>query len=191
MVCQAFNADFDGDQMAVHLPLTDEAQDEARLIMHSPRNLLKPATGEPIVNPDKDMVLGCYFATTIAEGKKGEGKLFTSDQEALLAYDFKHVDLQARVKVRLPKAKLEGKKPVDSAGFEMVETNVGRILFNRALPDDFPYVNAQLKKRDLAEILTRVIKRYGIEGAPPILDNIKNFGFAHATYSGHTWALDD
>ena len=187
LVCPAFNADFDGDQMAVHLPLTDEAQREAQEIMLSSRNLLKPATGDPIVNPTQDIVLGCYFATVIREGKKGEGKIFASEEEALLAYDFGHVDLQARIKTRLT---THATRPPKGAP-ELVETSVGRILFNRVLPDDFPYVNRELRNRDLAEIVTGIIKRYGIGGTPEILNRIKKFGFEYATRSGISWGIDD
>ncbi len=205
MVCPAFNADFDGDQMAVHLPLTDDAQDEARNVMLSARNLLKPATGGPIVDPTKDMVLGCYFATTIKDGLVGEGKIFGSEQEAVLAKDFGIVDLQAKIKVRIPTWKLEDRTPetgnqknhtspasrVQPPESRIIETSVGRILFNRALPADFPYVNNQLRSRDLGDIVARVIKKYGIEGTPPILDNIKDFGFAYATVSSVSWGMGD
>lgn len=182
LVCPAFNADFDGDQMAVHLPLTQDAQKEAREIMLSTKNLLKPATGDPIVNPTQDIVLGCYFATTIGEGLSGEGKLFASEQDALLACDFGIINLQAKIKVRLVE-KGDGKT--------IVETSPGRILFNRTLPPDFPYVNQLMKMRDLADIVAKIIKRYGIEKTPPILDNIKKFGFEYATRSGISWGIDD
>ncbi len=199
MVCQAFNADFDGDQMAVHLPLTDEAQVEAHTIMRSSTNLLKPATGEPIINADKDMVIGCYFASTLTPGAKGEGMTFGSEQEAVLANDFGVVDLQATIKVRMPIWKLEDgiletgqkKENSDHPASRIIETSVGRILFNRTLPPDFPFINQQLKKRDIADIIIRVIKRYGTAGTPDVLDNIKNFGFAFATRSGISWGMDD
>ncbi|MBI2121611.1 MAG: DNA-directed RNA polymerase subunit beta' [Candidatus Sungbacteria bacterium] len=196
MVCPAFNADFDGDQMAVHLPLTDEAQAEARHIMLSANNLLKPATGDPIVNPDKDMVLGCYFATNVRKGLKGEGKIFSSADDALLAYEFGAVDFQALIKVRVPSSKIEGRKSEEAhaalpTGLTLIETSVGRLLFNRELPDDFPYVNEQLKSRDLAEVVAHIIKRYGIVNTPPILDRIKRFGFEYATRSGISWGIDD
>lgn len=196
MVCPAFNADFDGDQMAVHLPLTDEAQDEAREIMLSTKNLLKPATGDPIVNPTQDIVLGSYFATTIVEGRKGEGKIFASDRDAVLAYNFGVVDLQARIKVRLPRAKILGEPEVkfrraNAKEYEIVETSVGRLLFNQVLPDDFPFINQQVKNRDLAEIVAKIINRYGIERTPPILDKIKAFGFEYATKSGISWGMSD
>ena len=205
MVCQAFNADFDGDQMAVHLPLTDEAQVEAHTIMRSSTNLLKPATGEPIINADKDMVIGCYFASTLTLGAQGEGMAFGSEQEAVLAHDFGVVDLQATIKVRMASTRLRDSLPPEedmsasqkdpdiSSGksHELVETSVGRILFNRTLPPDFPFINQQLKKRDIADIIIRVIKRYGTTGTPDVLDNIKNFGFAFATRSGISWGMDD
>ncbi len=195
MVCPAFNADFDGDQMAVHLPLTQEAQTEAREIMLSVKNLLKPATGDPIVDPTQDIVLGCYFATLIKENLPGTGKIFASEEDAMLAYDFKAVDLQAKIKVRLPKAKLNGLTAQagnpQEEGTQIIETSVGRMLFNRALPADFPFVNQQLRKRDLGEIVARAVKRYGIKETPPILDKIKNFGFEFATRSGISWGIDD
>jgi len=191
LVCTAFNADFDGDQMAVHIPLTNEAQEEAREIMLSAKNLLKPATGDPIVNPTQDIVLGCYFATTIKDGLKGEGKIFTSQEEAALAYDFKALDLQARIKARIPKIQLNPKGKFSAGENELVETSVGRILFNRSLPSDFPFVNKQLKNKDLAEIVAQLIKNYGIGGTPRILDNIKRFGFEFATWSGISWGIDD
>src|SRR3989338_6808921 len=196
MVCPAFNADFDGDQMAVHLPLTDEAQAEAHRIMLSTHNLLKPATGDPIVNPDKDMVLGCYFATTVHKGLKGEGKIFSSSEDAYLAHEFGAVDFQALIKVRVPLSKIEGcasgeEKGGKAGSLALLETSVGRLLFNRELPDDFAYVNEQLKSLDLAEIVAHIIKRYGIEHTPPILDRIKRFGFEYATRSGLSWGIDD
>lgn len=189
LVCQAFNADFDGDQMAVHLPLTDEAQQEAREIMFSIKNLLKPATGEPIVNPQQDIVLGCYFATSIREGLRGEGKIFASEEEAILAYEFGEVDLQARITVRLKKVKLTGK--TDDEGFLRTETSVGRLLWNRVLPSDMPFINQTVKKQDLADVVGRIIKRYGIEESTSILDRIKSFGFEFATKSGISWGIND
>ncbi len=189
MVCPAFNADFDGDQMAVHLPLTDEAQQEAREIMLSVKNLLKPATGDPIVNPTQDIVLGCYFATTIQEGLDGEGKIFANPEDAILANDFKIVDLRAKIKVRMP---VKGNPQLTTnPKQQLLETSVGRILFNQILPEDFPFVNQQVKNRDLADIIARIIKNYGIEKTPPILDRIKKFGFEYATRSGISWGIDD
>jgi DNA-directed RNA polymerase subunit beta' len=176
--------------------------------MRSSTNLLKPATGEPIINADKDMVIGCYFASTLTPGAKGEGMAFGSEQEDVLAHDFGVVDLQAAIKVRMASTRLRDSSPPDvsegalisdkdssiiSSGksHELVETSVGRILFNRALPSDFPFINQQLKKRDIADIIIRVIKRYGTAGTPHVLDSIKNFGFAFATRSGISWGMDD
>ena len=190
LVCPAFNADFDGDQMAVHLPLTDEAQAESREIMLSVKNLLKPATGDPIVNPTQDIVLGCYYATVIKEGTLGEGKIFSSAGEAVMAHDFGVIDLQAAIKVRLPRKKLyQGNEKKQEQ--EIIETSVGRLLFNRTLPDDFAYINKQVDKGELAEIVAQIIKKYGIDGTPAILDKIKKFGFEYATYSGISWGLND
>lgn len=192
MVCPAFNADFDGDQMAVHLPLTDEAQAEAGHIMLSVKNLLKPATGDPIVNPTQDIVLGCYFATMLKDGLTGSGKIFGSPQETILAYDFGAVGLHAPIKVRLEKAKIRGYLVEGKIeGHEIIDTTVGRLLFNRALPEDFPYVNQQVKNRDLADVVARIIKHYGIDRTPAILDNIKRFGFEYATKSGISWGMND
>ena len=189
MVCPAFNADFDGDQMAVHLPLTDGAQKEAREIMLSVKNLLKPATGDPIVNPTQDIVLGCYFATGTAEGLLGAGKAFYSEEDALLAYNSEVIDLRAKVRVRVPKAKILG--ITETSGAELIETTAGRLLFNQNLPEDFPYVNQQLKMRDLADVIAHIIKRYGIQKTPAILDKVKTFGFEYATRSGISWGIDD
>lgn len=191
LVCSAFNADFDGDQMAVHLPLTDEAQEEAGRIMLSTKNLLKPATGEPIVNPTKDIVLGCYFATTARDGKTGEGKIFADEREAIIAHQSGITDLQSKIKVRLPSAKLDDGHAALLSGRMLLETTPGRILFNQAMPADFPFINRQLKSTDLDEIVAKLIKRYGIEATPPILDKIKKFGFEYATQSGISWGMDD
>jgi len=192
LVCPAFNADFDGDQMAVHLPLTDEAQAEARDIMLSKHNLLKPATGDPIVDPTQDIVLGCYWATSVRDGLPGEGKYFGSEEDAVLAYDFGVIHLQTKIKVRILKERLIGEaaKKGEKAT-EIIETSVGRILFNRTLPASVLFVNRQVKKRDLGEIVARLIKTYGTEGTPPILDSIKKFGFTFATVSGISWGMDD
>ena len=191
LVCPAFNADFDGDQMAVHLPLTDEAQAEARDIMLSAHNLLKPATGDPIVDPNQDIVLGCYFATTIREGAKGEGSVFASEEDAILAYEAECVDLGAKVRVRRVESAASGASGRAANRGEIIETSVGRVLFNRILPPDFPYVNKQMKRKDLAEVIARIIKKYGAENTPPVLDNIKRFGFEYATISGISWGMDD
>ena len=178
MVCRAFNADFDGDQMAVHLPLSENAQKEAREIMLSTKNLLKPATGVPVVTLYQDISLGCYWLTKIKPGAKGEGKIFGNPEEALLVHEFDEVDLKARIKVRMGKG-------------EFVETSVGRLIFNKALPEDFTFQNAEFKVRDLEKITSEIIRKYSSEKVEEVLDKIKDLGFEYATRSGFSWGMDD
>ncbi|MBI4135020.1 MAG: DNA-directed RNA polymerase subunit beta' [Candidatus Sungbacteria bacterium] len=192
LVCNAFNADFDGDQMAVHVPLTEEAQREAGEIMLSSRNLLKPATGSPVVLHRQDMVLGTYWATLARPGARGEGKLFSSENEAVLAYDFGEIDVGTKIKVLLPPEKLHGKgskKPGQNE--ELIETTVGRLLFNRVLPEEHPFVNQEMTHKNLESVVSEIIKRHGTEESPDLLDRIKRFGFAFATKSGISWGMDD
>ncbi len=178
MVCRAFNADFDGDQMAVHLPLSENAQKEAREIMLSTKNLLKPATGVPVVTLYQDISLGCFWLTKIKPGAKGEGKIFGNPEEALLAYEFDDIDLKAKIKVRMGKG-----------GF--IETSVGRLIFNKALPEDFTFQNAEFKVRDLEKITSEIIRKYSSEKVEEVLDKIKDLGFEYATRSGFSWGMDD
>jgi DNA-directed RNA polymerase subunit beta' len=173
MVCTAFNADFDGDQMAVHLPLSDEAQKEANLIMLSSRNLLKPATGDPIVVPTQDIVLGCYYLTKIRSNALGTGKIFASNEEALMAYEHGVVAVNALVRI--------GK----------LETSVGRLIFNETLPAGFEFVNKALDKKSLSKIVAQMINQYGIEKSAAHLDAIKKIGFEYATRAGITWSMSD
>jgi len=189
-VCVAFNADFDGDQMAVHVPLSEKAQKEAREIMRSDLNLLKPATGRPIVNPTQDIILGCYWMSRIKEGAKGEGKIFSSFEEAQLAYEMGEVDLKARIRVPLPlkSAKISNKSTA-TRGF--IETSVGRIIFNSILPEDFPFQNKVLDAKILEKITWEIIEKYGINKAPEILDKIKDLGFEYSTRSGLSLGMDD
>lgn len=177
LVCAAFNADFDGDQMAVHLPLTLEAQYEAHNLMDAGRNLLKPASGDPIVTPTQDMVLGCYFLTKIKPGVKGEGKIFADARETTLAYEEGHLDIHAKIKIPV-KGKLE-------------ETSYGRIIFNGIFPPDFGFINEQLNKKGLSRTVTKIIDKYGIENTHDYLDKIKNLGYAYATVSSITWGMND
>ncbi|HDO23788.1 MAG TPA: DNA-directed RNA polymerase subunit beta', partial [bacterium] len=186
LVCSAFNADFDGDQMAVHIPLGDEAQKEAKDIMCSARNLLKPGNGEPIVNPSQDIVVGCYWMTKIKQEVKGEGKIFSTPNEAIMAYEFGHVDLRAKIKVLAtdtPKYEVFKKN--------IFETTVGRLLFNSVFPFDFPFINKELNKKGLGEIVFLLIEKYGIDLTPDILDKIKQFGFEYTTKSGISWGFED
>ncbi|MEN9552344.1 MAG: hypothetical protein RI935_721 [Candidatus Parcubacteria bacterium] len=185
LVCQAFNADFDGDQMAVHLPLSVAAQEEARTLMAANRNLLRPGSGDSIVNPRMDMVLGVYWMTKTIEGEKGEGKYFASPNEAITAYDFDIVSFRSKILV-MPSdkekyAKFEGKP---------FETTVGRLLFNSVFPSDFPYMNEEVTIKKMNAIVDQVILTYGYELAPTIIDKIKAFGFKYATVSGTTWNID-
>ncbi|MFP4022347.1 MAG: DNA-directed RNA polymerase subunit beta' [Candidatus Paceibacterota bacterium] len=187
LVCPAFNADFDGDMMAVHVPLSEEAQFEAKEIMASDKNILKPGSGDPIISSKLlDIVLGCYWMTKILEGEKGEGKIFSSPNEAINAYDFGHVGFRANIKV------LASDKPKYAQyNQEIFETSVGRLLFNSVLPSDFPFVNMEVDRKEMAHIVDDLIEKYGIENIPTIMDKIKNFGFKYATYSGITWGIDE
>lgn len=187
LVCTAFNADFDGDQMAVHVPLGEEAQAEAREIMASDKNILKPGNGEPVISAKLlDIILGCYWITKIIAGDKGEGKFFSSPNEAITAYDFGVVRLRAKIKV-LPTSIAKYKE----FGGKLFETTVGRLLFNDILPDDYPYENREITKKVMSSIVDDVINIYGIQMVPNVLDNIKSFGFKYATQSGISWGIDD
>lgn len=192
MVCKAFNADFDGDQMAVHVPLSEEAQKEARDIMLSALNLLKPATGTPIITLYQDISLGCYWLTRIKNGLKGEGKIFGSPQEALLAYEFGQVDLKAKIKVRLNDENSKSRvlvKKKEKDGF--IETSVGRIIFNSALPSDFPFQNCDIRVKDLERIIRNVIEKYDRSTLEQTIDAIKELGFEYSTRSGLSWGIND
>ena len=178
LVCKAFNADFDGDQMPVHLPLSTQAQKEAKELMLSNVNLLSPATGSPIVVPSLDMVLGCYWITGIKDGVLGQDKLFSSKNEAILAYDTGVADLRAKVKVRMKSG-------------EFLETSVGRILFNISLPDGFPFVNEKVDSKKLKSIVSDLVINYENKIATESLDKIKSLGFEYSTISGITWGIGD
>lgn len=186
LVCQAFNADFDGDQMAVYLPLSEEAQWEARELMASNRNLLKPQSGDPIANPRMDMVLGSFWMTKSMDGELGEGKYFSSANAAILAYEYGVISLRAKIKV-LASEKAKYKK------FEggMFETTVGKLLFNSILPDDFPYISEEITQPRMSALVDELITLYGIDATPAVLDKIKEFGYKYATVSGTTWGLDN
>ena len=189
LVCPAYNADFDGDQMAVHVPLVIEAQKEAEELMWSVRNLTKPGSGEPIVNPTQDMVLGIYWLTKILPQAKGEAGIFSSPNEAILAHEFGVVDLRAKVKVAVTDTPKYKSAVGEGGGF--FETSVGRLLFNSALPDNFSFINREIGKKDLGQIVSLLIAHYGREALPAILDKIKNFGFKYATVSGVSWGMND
>ncbi len=186
LVCAAFNADFDGDQMAVHVPLTDEAQKEAKEIMTADKNILKPGTGEPIVDPKMDMALGCYWMTNIVEGTKGENKYYEGVNEAIIAYEFDELDLRAKINV-LP----TGSEKYTQFKGEVFETTAGRLLFNSVLPKEYPFINESVGKKELSKLTNDLIDRYGINNIANILGKIKDFGFKYATKSGVTWGIDN
>ncbi len=186
LVCAGFNADFDGDQMAVHLPISAEAQKEAEVIMASSKNLIKPGNNELIVNSKLDIILGTYWATKIIDGLKGEGKVFDSPNDAINAWDFGLVDFRARIKV----LGTENKK-YSKYSNKIFETSVGRLLFNSVLPADYPFLNQTMDKKSVSKLESDLIAVYGLDGVGKILDSIKNFGFDYATKSGTTWSNDD
>ncbi|ASY19481.1 DNA-directed RNA polymerase subunit beta' [Candidatus Planktophila vernalis] len=179
LVCTAFNADFDGDQMAVHLPLSAEAQAEARILMLSSNNILSPANGRPITSPTQDMVLGLYYLTMVRDGELGEGRAFSSIAEAIMAHDQHSVSLQAKIKIRLGNST------------ETIETTIGRALFNEALPADFPYVDIDVTKKQLGGIVDRLAEFYPKVVVAQTLDALKALGFHWATRAGATIGIED
>jgi DNA-directed RNA polymerase subunit beta' len=180
LVCAAFNADFDGDQMAVHIPLSKAAVKEARELGLSHHNMLLPSSGEPTVTPTLDMVLGCYYLTTIRPGAKGEGTVFGSFEEARLAYELGAVDLRAEIEVR-----------DQERGGQRIKTSVGRILFNETLPPQLNFYNKPIDKSTLKQIVTECCKLLSDEDTAVVLDKIKELGFHYASKSGVTIAMND
>jgi DNA-directed RNA polymerase subunit beta' len=180
LVCSAFNADFDGDQMAIHVPLSKAAVKEAMEVMLSNRNMLLPSSGEPIVTPTLDMVLGCYYLTTIIPGAKGEGAIFGSFEEAKLAYELGHINLRAEIEVR--RQQEDGQR---------IKTSVGRIMFNDVLPPQLGFYNEAIDKSSLKQIVTDCYKLLSSEDTTKVVDNIKHLGFHYATKSGTTIAMGD
>ncbi len=187
LVCSPFNADFDGDTMSVHVPLSEEAQKEAEMIMESSKNILKPGSGEPTVTLKMlDVVLGSYWMTKDVSDEKGEGKFFADPEDAIAAQSFGAVSYRAKIKVRVPAdakyAEFEGK---------IIDTTVGRILFNNLLPSDYPFVNKEITKGVMNTIIDDIITHRGIDGVAELIDSIKKFGFEFVTKSGVTWSIDD
>ena len=204
LVCEAFNADFDGDQMAVHLPLSAEAQAEARVLMLSTNNVLSPASGRPIVTPSQDMVIGIYYLSEMVPDAKGAGRAFSDLDEAIMAYDLGELALHAPIKLRLygiagdPGVHAELKdfiphlitdEPVD--GNEVIETTLGRTLLNSALPPDFPVLDARVLKSDVRDLIREIIERYDKNVVQHTLDGIKELGFEYSTRAGLTIGLSD
>ena len=199
LVCTAFNADFDGDQMAVHLPLSVEAQAECRFLLLSPNNLLKPSDGGPVAVPSQDMVLGIYYLTQERPGAFGEGKFFKNVNEAILAYDNKAVTLHSRIKVRLSKKMANGEVISD-----IVESTVGRLLFNEIIPQDLGFVDRSIpgnelkpevdflvKKKQCKQILEKVINVHGLSRTAEVLDDIKKIGYKFSTIASMTVSVSD
>ncbi|WP_182379158.1 DNA-directed RNA polymerase subunit beta' [Nocardioides sp. WS12] len=188
LVCTAFNADFDGDQMAVHLPLSAEAQAEARILMLSTNNILKPSDGRPVTMPTQDMIIGLFFMTTERPGSIGEGRVFSSQAEAIMAYDRNEIALQSMVRIRLTDVVVDGVEPGERV---LLETTLGRTLFNDTLPADYPYVNEEVGKKRLGSIVNDLAERYGKVEVAASLDALKDTGFHWATRSGVTVSIDD
>ena len=186
LACTAFNADFDGDQMAVHLPLGNAAILEAQLLMLGSHNILNPANGTPITVPSQDMVLGLYYITKIRPGVKGEGMSFYGPEEVIIALNEKAIDIHAKIKVRLPKDKLN-----PEAGTQMVETTPGRIIVNQLAPVEVPYINEVLGKKSLRKIISNVIKYTGVARTALFLDDIKDLGYTMAFKGGLSFNLGD
>ncbi len=182
LVCSAFNADFDGDQMAVHVPLTEQAKEEAKEIMLSKRNLLKPATGNPITTPKMDIVWGCYYITSL-EDIREEPRAFASFQDAVLAYRSKIITIRERIKVKttLP----------DKEQPEVIETNVGRIFFNKILAEGMPFYNEQINTKKLGQIIKYCLEILGKDATAKLLDDVKDLGYYYLTKSGYSWGMDD
>jgi len=193
LVCAAFNADFDGDQMAVHVPLSDRAVEEAKSLMMATRNLLKPANGEPIVGPSKDMVLGVYYLTLMQDGRLGEGRIFSSIDEVQTAYDLGYVDIHARIRLETETYyKDNHERYADGKPrHRIIETSPGRVLFNQALPKEARFVNRVLDKGGVNNLINRVYRLLGDEATIELVDSIKNIGFKYATISGTTIAVAD
>ena len=199
LVCTAFNADFDGDQMAVHLPLSVEAQAECRFLLLSPNNLLKPSDGGPVAVPSQDMVLGIYYLTQDRPGALGEGSFFKSINEAMLAYENKCIDLHAMIKVRVSKTKPDGEVVTGT-----VESTLGRLIFNEILPQDLGFVNREdeanfllpevnylVGKKQLKKILEKVINNHGSTKTAEVLDDIKAMGYKYSTRAAMTVSISD
>ncbi|MFB9312869.1 DNA-directed RNA polymerase subunit beta' [Nocardioides plantarum] len=193
LVCTAFNADFDGDQMAVHLPLSAEAQAEARILMLSTNNILKPSDGRPVTMPTQDMIIGLFFMTSDRPGGGGEGRGFSSVAEAIMAYDRKEIALQSVIKIR----SVDVVPPMEHPEFDgtlktlTLETTLGRALFNETLPVDYPYVNYEVGKKALGAIVNDLAERYTKVEVAASLDALKEAGFYWATHSGVTVSIDD
>jgi DNA-directed RNA polymerase subunit beta' len=193
LVCKGFNADFDGDQMAVHLPLSIEAQVEAHTLMMSTHNIFSPANGAPIISPSQDIVMGCYYVTADVPDRKGDGMKFGSAAEVEMAHSLGVVDTHARIKFKLPKSrrlKTEGEGDGPRPG-AMIDTTVGRVIFNQMLHDGMPYYNMPMRSRELARVISDCYQILGRRATIELLDNMNRIGFRWSTRSGLSFATDD
>ncbi len=196
LVCEAFNADFDGDQMAIHLPLSPEAQAEARYLMLSTNNLLKPQDGKPVAVPRLDMILGSYYLTMIIDGEKGEGSYFRDPDEAIMAFENNDVGIHAKIFVRI------GKEIDGEMKYQKIETSIGRIIFNQGIPQDLGFINREedpfqyeinfpVVKKSMGTIIERVIRLHGLTESAEVIDYIKALGFKYSTLAGITFSMSD
>ncbi len=190
LVCKGFNADFDGDQMAVHLPLSIEAQVEAHTLLMATNNIFSPANGHPIISPSQDVVMGCYYTTMQVGGRAGEGMVFSSMDEVHLAYSLGKVDTHAMIKVKLPPGRRVKNDP-DLPPGSIISTTVGRVLFNSILQEGMYYYNAALRSRELSEVISDCYELLGRRATIDLLDNMNQLGFRQATHSGLSFATDD
>jgi DNA-directed RNA polymerase subunit beta' len=192
LVCKGFNADFDGDQMAVHLPLSIEAQVEAHTLMMSTNNIFAPSNGRPIMSPSQDMVMGCNYITLMLPGRRGEGMMFSSLEEADLAYSLGVIEMHARIKVRLPKhRRVKAEEDETNPPGQIVETTYGRVMFNMMLPEGMDFYNVPVKSGDLANVISDCYQRLGRKATIELLDDMMRLGFRESTRSGLSFATDD
>lgn len=191
LVCKGFNADFDGDQMAVHLPLSIEAQVEAHTLMMSTNNIFSPANGAPIISPSQDVVMGCYYMTMSLPDRRGQGMIFSTLNEVQIAYSLGKVDTHARIRVKLPRTRrIRGDEGEHKPG-AIIETTVGRVMFNNQLPEGMPYYNHPMQSKKLAEVISDCYQILGRRATIDLLDSMNRTGFRESTRSGLSFATDD
>ena len=201
LVCTAFNADFDGDQMAVHIPLSPEAQVEASVLMLASQNILSPASGQPITVPTQDMVLGIYYLTKAKPGAKGEGRAFANIDEVLLALEMGEVETLTPIRLRYTGDVIDLISAYDDQDVlhtepvhlerQFINTTVGRAILNDHLPEGMPFINGLLKKKGVGQLVNYCYLRFGLETTVPMLDEIKQLGFLYATKAGLSIGIDD
>jgi DNA-directed RNA polymerase subunit beta' len=191
LACKGFNADFDGDQMAVHLPLSIEAQVEAHTLMMSTHNIFAPSNGKPIMSPSQDTVMGCNYITVMLTDQLGEGMIFANPMEADYAYSVGKIALHAKIKVRLPKGRKLKTDPADAPGGQLIETTYGRILFNSILSEGMDFYNQSLKSSDLASVISDCYQLLGRRATIKLLDDMNQLGFRESTHSGLSFGADD